>query len=104
MSILTGCIKLSKFRAIEYNFFKQLRQFKDGISFFEFNINFDQFQDEHNPKVETMLVILNCKIFEISCYRIPQVCERCMGMGFIGMNAGHRCDDCGGTGVKEEFL
>jgi len=104
MSILSGFIKLSKFRAIDYSFFQKLRKFSDGISFFEFNINFDKYRDEHNPKFETMLVLFNFKIFEISCYRIPQVCFKCMGMGFIGTNAGHRCEMCGGTGVKEKLI
>jgi len=46
-----------------------IRDFKDGVSFFEFNINLDLFDMEPNPKFSIHLLFLNINLLEISIYR-----------------------------------
>jgi hypothetical protein len=57
----------------------KLREFSDGITFFELKVNTDFFEklDEHitnhNPQLIFNLIILNCTIFSFTIYStIPQ--------------------------------
>ena len=59
---------LNKTYAWEISGFHMFRTFKDGISFFEFNVNWDRYLSDHTPKLDIMLVILNYKIFEFNIY------------------------------------
>jgi len=59
---------LTKDYAWELSAFHVYRSFSDGISFFEFNVNWDRFLHDHSPKFDVMLVILNCKVFEFNIY------------------------------------
>lgn len=54
--------------AWKLDFFRKIRSFKDGISFFEFNINLDLFKGDHNPKFEILVIILNFKLIEFNFY------------------------------------
>lgn len=53
---------LSKKRQIHWDaqFFAFIRSFKDGITFFKFNINWDRFESDHTPAFQIELTILNC--------------------------------------------
>ena len=62
--------KITKNFAFEFSSFHKLRMFKDGISFCEFNINLDLYEDDHNPKFGIFLNILNFKIFEFNIYNV----------------------------------
>jgi len=65
--------KLSKNYAIDWNFFWPIRQFKEGITFFNFDINLDLYKGDHNPKFDITLLILNYIIFEIEIYNVNHV-------------------------------
>lgn len=72
--ILLGS-KLNEKYAWELSLFHQLRTFTDGISFFEFVVNFDKYIGDHTPRFNTMLVILNCTIFEFFIYNMYHLDE-----------------------------
>lgn len=57
-------------KAIDIDIFRKIRDFQDGINFFEFFINTDLYLSDHNPSFRVQLVILNLKIFEIEIYDI----------------------------------
>lgn len=52
---------LSKKKRIywETQLFAITRSFKDGITFFRFNINWDRYEDDHSPAIQIELTILN---------------------------------------------
>lgn len=43
----------------EIQLFAPIRNFKDGITFFKFNINWDRYKGEHTPAFQIELTILN---------------------------------------------
>lgn len=53
---------LSKKKRIywELQLFSFIRSFKDGITLFKFNINWDRYEDDHSPALQIELTILNC--------------------------------------------
>lgn len=59
--------------AWELDFFYKLRDFKDGVTFFEFVLNWDKYMCDHNPRFEFSLMILNFKIWEFSIYNVWHV-------------------------------
>jgi len=63
-------MKLSKNYAIELSLFNIVRDFSDGISFFEFEINLDLFEDDHKPSFDIYLMIFNCMIFQFRVYNV----------------------------------
>jgi len=63
-------MKLSKNYAIELSLFNIVRDFSDGISFFEFEINLDLFEDDHKPSFDIYLMIFNCMIFQFWVYNV----------------------------------
>ena len=48
----------------------KVRDWKDGISFFEFVMNLDRFVADHNPRFEVRLSLFNWTVFEFSVYNI----------------------------------
>lgn len=57
--------------------FYQVRDLKDGITFFELIVNTDFFDnadsiDQHNPKLTFRLIVLNHTVFEIIIYSIAE--------------------------------
>ena len=62
--------KINKKYAWEIALFYKLRQFKDGIDFFEFNIGLDLFEGDHNPKFRLLLIIFNFTIIDIEVYNM----------------------------------
>ena len=70
MSIHCGGIKIGASKAIEWAFFNHIRELKDGVTWFEFEINSDYYEGDHNPQSGIHLMILNWMIFEINYYSI----------------------------------
>ena len=66
-------LKLTKNYALDWNFFWKIRNFKDGINFFNFDIDLDLYKFDHNPKFDICLAIFNYIIFEIEIYNINHV-------------------------------
>jgi hypothetical protein len=48
--------------------FKRIREFSDGITFFEEKLNWDRYHGDHSPKVEAHLVLFNFTIIEFNVY------------------------------------
>jgi len=51
--------KLFKNNYYEIQLFARVREFKDGLTFFEFKCNLDRFKSEHTPAFQLELTILN---------------------------------------------
>jgi len=60
--------KINKDYAWEISALHFLRQLSDGVTFFEFKVNWDRYLDDHTPRFDLMLVILNYKLIEFSIY------------------------------------
>lgn len=43
----------------ELQLFGLIREFSDGLTFFEFKINWDRYEDDHSPAFQVELTILN---------------------------------------------
>lgn len=52
----------------ELDFFRKVRRFSDGISFFDFKIVWDRYESDHTPRFNIGLYLLNLKLFEFSIY------------------------------------
>lgn len=52
----------------EIALFFKVRDFSDGITFFETTINWDKYLDNHTPRFKINLMILNYTIFEFTIY------------------------------------
>jgi len=56
--------------------FHKLREFYDGITFFELIVNTDTYEEmnssnlHHNPSLDFKLIVLNYTIFEFNIYTI----------------------------------
>ena len=59
---------ISKNYAIDICGFHIIRRAKDGITFFDLNVNTDYYPADHNPKLTFSLVILNFMFFELTIY------------------------------------
>jgi hypothetical protein len=56
--------------ALDFGLFYKVRNFKDGITFFEFLLNLDLYKKDHNPQIRFNLVICNFTIFDITLYNV----------------------------------
>jgi hypothetical protein len=56
--------------ALDFGLFYKVRNFKDGITFFEFLLNLDLYKRDHNPQIRFNLVICNFTIFDITLYNV----------------------------------
>ena len=65
--------KISKNYAFEMSSLHFVRSFKDGVTFFSYEIDSDFYKADHNPKFGAMLVILNFVIFEFRIYNVNHV-------------------------------
>jgi hypothetical protein len=80
--------RTSKDYAIEFSCLRRIRDFSDGISFFEFDVNLDLWHGDHNPKFEMSLTVFNFCLFEFNWYNVNHVehepfeaCPSCKGTG-----------------------
>ena len=62
--------KINENYAWELTLFYKYREFKDGIDFVEFDTKYDRYMEDHNPKFELSLRILNCTIFDFGIYNV----------------------------------
>ncbi len=60
--------KINEDYHLEFNGLYQVRDFKDGCSFFDFDINLDLFKGDHNPQFDISLMIFNFLVFEFRIY------------------------------------
>ena len=60
--------KINKSYGSEFVLFHKVRDFSDGLTFFEFEINWDRYLGDHNPSFEIALEIFNFMIFEFNIY------------------------------------
>jgi hypothetical protein len=67
---MSPCISfsVSKNYAIDFCGLYVIRKMKDGITFFDLNVNTDYYEADHNPKLNFSLIILNWTIFELTIY------------------------------------
>ncbi len=56
--------------AWEFQLFYKYRDFSEGVDFFDFDMTFDKYICDHNPKFEFGLKILNFIIFNFTIYNI----------------------------------
>lgn len=54
--------------ALDFGVFYKLRNFKDGLTFFEIVLNLDLYKADHNPQVRFAFIICNFTIFDITFY------------------------------------
>ena len=50
----------------EVALFHKVRKFDDGLSLFDFKLNWDRFDAEHSPKIEFYFGLFNYTILEIN--------------------------------------
>lgn len=62
--------KINDNYAWEFCALHKLRDFSDGVTFFEKNIVWDKYLRDHKPSFEISLIILNFMIFEFNVYYI----------------------------------
>jgi hypothetical protein len=67
--------RLTKNFAWELAYFNFIRKFSDGITFFNFLIDFDLFKEDHNPQFRICLTVLNTVIFEFQIYNTNHIPE-----------------------------
>lgn len=58
--VFFGILSIKRNISWEVQLFAFVRKWQDGITFFDFNINWDRYQSEHTPSFEIELTILNC--------------------------------------------
>jgi hypothetical protein len=61
---------VTKQYALDFGLFYKVRNFKDGITIFEFLLNLDLYIRDHNPQIRFNLVICNFTIFDITLYNV----------------------------------
>jgi hypothetical protein len=67
--------KINKKYAFDIAAFYKVRDFHDGIDFFNSEINLDLFKGDHNPQFNIFLMLFNFMIFEIDIYNMFHVPE-----------------------------
>jgi hypothetical protein len=53
------------------------REFKDGISFLQLDIDWDRYPADHHPKFTLLFAIFNFMILEITIYNRHHYCPEC---------------------------
>jgi hypothetical protein len=59
---------ITKKYALDFGLFYKVRNFKDGVTFFEFLFNLNLYKKDHNPQIRLNLIICNFIIFDITLY------------------------------------
>lgn len=72
VDMITG-FKITKNYAIDFGLLYKVREFKDGITFFELISNLDIYKADHNPKMSFRLIFFNVVIFDICIYNIHHI-------------------------------
>lgn len=61
-------VKLSKDYGLDIGLLYWFREYEDGVTFFEFILNYDKYEEDHSPRFEFVLYILNLCIFDFTIY------------------------------------
>ena len=69
-------LELNENYSMDLAMFFKVRDFKDGIDFFEFTAQLDKYEGDHNPKFEIRWEILNYTILDFSIYNKNHVPEK----------------------------
>lgn len=78
--------KISKNFAFELNMFYKIRNYNDGITFINYEVNTDFYKGDHNPKFVINFEVLNFIIFEFKIYNVNHCdndyikCNNCNGL------------------------
>lgn len=68
-------MKLSKDYAVDFDGLYKYRAFRDGVSFFEFEVDLSYYRGDHNPQFRVSLVVLNVMVFDFCVYNMSHVSE-----------------------------
>lgn len=60
-------------KAVELTAFHKVRNYQDGVTFCQCEINLDLYKDDHNPKFTIHLIFFNYTIIEFNWYDIRHV-------------------------------
>lgn len=60
--------KFGRDYGLEIVLFHKLREYSDGITFWESKINWDRYLADHSPKFTIHIVLLNYTLIEINIY------------------------------------
>ncbi len=63
------CTKLTKTHFFALTLLHKVRNFSDGWSFVNFEVNLDLYEHEHNPQFRVYFMLLNYTIFELEIYK-----------------------------------
>ena len=69
MKSLWWANKINKDYAYELGFFSMVKKFKNGIIFFNSDLDLS-YRGDHSPQFELRLIILNCMLIELSIYNV----------------------------------
>lgn len=58
---------------VDINGLYKMRNFSDGISFLEVNVNLDSYVGDHNPQFGIQIVLFNINVLEIRIYNVHHV-------------------------------
>lgn len=67
--------KISDKYHLDVCFLYKCRNWKDGVTFFNCDVNLDLYRGDHNPKFKVCLIIFNYYIFDFSIYNINHLNE-----------------------------
>ena len=65
--------KINKKYAFEINGLYKIREFKDGVDFFEFYIKLDLYKQDHKPSFQIWFEIFNFLILDFHIYNIHHI-------------------------------
>jgi len=68
--VLTSWFGRPVHMAIECTFINKVREFSDGVEFFNLILNADTYKGDHTPRIVFVLTILNVNIIEFGLYNI----------------------------------
>lgn len=69
---MTYGFNLTKQYALDFGVLYKVRNFKDGLTFFEFILNLKLYKADHNPQIRLNLILCNFIIFDITLYNIRE--------------------------------
>jgi hypothetical protein len=65
--------KINKKYALDFLMFHQVRSFKDGIDFIDFDCKIDLYEGDHNPQFSLFFEVFNFTIIDFQIYNMFHV-------------------------------
>lgn len=59
---------ITKNYALDFGLFYKVRNFKDGLTFFDIDLNLDLYKADHTPQLKFLFIFCNFIIFDITFY------------------------------------